>query len=440
LPGPPPVRQNRPLERSFRITARYPHVLTCCGIFAVAFGVFHVDVASPSQPYFDETHYVPAAQSIFTTRPLLNAEHPPLAKELIAVGIILAGDSSTGWRLMSGVFGAMALVGVYVWSLQLFSNQRAALWVVLVSLVNQGIYVQSRIAMLDIFLLTFLIWALAFFSLTWNSIHTRRMFAGTGVCLGLAAACKWSALAAWMMVIAIVAGIKIFQRFDLSLENPSDTDWYRGDLWQRMRVRDWFLTLAVLPFAAYFMAFVLEYGTDVGAIFERQVHMWDLVSGKLAAHSYMSRWLTWPLMIRPVWYLWDANFKPNLNSAVVFLSNPLIAWAGLLAVFVCLYDWLVLRRRQAFVIFAAWFSMYAFWGLAPRAVTFSYYYLPSLTVLSLALAYVFYETPLARFVWLRRGFAATATALFIYFLPLTTAAIGVTQAGFNHRMWLRTWP
>lgn len=358
----------------------------------------------------------------------------------MALGIILEGDTSAGWRLMSGIFGAITLVGVYLWSLQLFASQGAALWVVLVSFVNQGIYLQSRIAMLDIFLLGFLIWALVFFSLTWTSTHTRAKFVGTGVCIGFATACKWSGLAAWLMIIASVVGIKAFQRLGMALENPSRADWYRGDLWQQMRRRDWILALAVLPLAAYFFAFILEYGINVAAMLQRQVQMWNLLTAKLAAHPYMSHWLTWPLMIRPVWYLWDANFKSDLNSAVVYLTNPLINCAGLLAVFICLYDWLFLRRWQAFIIFSSWFSLYAFWAFAPRGVTFSYYYLPSLTILSLALAYLFYETPLARFVWLRRGFAIAATALFIYFLPLTNAGIGVTQAGFNHRMWLPTWP
>lgn len=425
---------------SRRIPAGHRRVLICCGIFIFAFGVFHYDVGWPSRPYFDETYYVPAVHSIFSVRPIVNAEHPPLAKELIAIGVIVDGDTSAGWRLMSGVFGALTLVGVYLWSLQLFSNQRAALWVALLSFVNQGIYVQSRIAMLDIFLLAFLIWALMFFSSTWTSTQVRRLFACTGVCLGLAAACKWTGLAAWMLVLAIVVGVKILQRLEVSFENPSHADWYRGDLWRQMRPRDWFLSLAILPLAAYFMAFVPQYGFHVVAILQRQIHMWELLTGKFAAHRYMSHWLTWPLMIRPVWYLWDADVKPNLNSGVVYLTNPLIAWAGLLAVFVCFYDWIVLRRRQAFIIFSSWFSLYAFWAFTPRAVMFSYYYLPSLTILSLALAYMFYETPLADFVWLRRTFMAGATAMFIYFLPVTTAGIGVTQAGFNHRMWLHTWP
>ena len=75
---------------------------------------------------FDETYYVNAARVIDHIRPAAgatyagaplgmdpNAEHPQLAKVIIAGGIKLFGDTPKGWRLPSVLFGLIALVALY---------------------------------------------------------------------------------------------------------------------------------------------------------------------------------------------------------------------------------------------------------------------------------------------------------------------------------------
>lgn len=422
------------------LSVRNNHLMICLGIFFTALFVLHYNVTIPNHYYFDETHYVPAAKAAFDRVHIVNAEHPPLGKELIALGMFLQGDTPAGWRLMSVVFGALTLVGLYLWALKLFSNRNAALWVVLISFVDQGIYIQSRIGMLCIFLLAFLVWALAFFSWTWTSTtYTRRLFAATGLCLGLACACKWLGLAAWAMVVGIVFGIKIFQHWGMTFENPRADDWYRRDLWQSMRSRDWCLTLGLIPAAAYFITFVPEYGLHFVAILQRQHEMLSMLTASMAPHTYMSRWPTWPLMVRPVWYLWEPRTRSNYVTAIVYLSNPIITWCGLLAILECLWGWIVQRRKNAFIIFASWFSLYIFWAFTAREVSFTYYYLPSLSILSLALAYVFYETRLAAYSWIRRVFAAVSVALFVYFLPIISSVVGVSEPHFSHLMWFKIW-
>ena len=51
----------------------------------------------PSQPMFDETHYVPAARDIFGMAARANEEHPPFAKWLIGLSMALFGDSPAGF-------------------------------------------------------------------------------------------------------------------------------------------------------------------------------------------------------------------------------------------------------------------------------------------------------------------------------------------------------
>ena len=100
----------------------------------------------------------------------------------------------------------------------------------------------------------------------------------------------------------------------------------------------------------------------------------------------MSSWPSWPFLVRPVWYLFD-KIGDDRIAAVVFLGNPLILWPALIAVAICLRDWIVTRRADAFLVLAFYFGPYLAWALLPRTLGFIYYYLPAATTASLALVY-----------------------------------------------------
>src|SRR3954463_4767332 len=174
-------------------------------IFLLGYFVLLIGIDTPDHPYFDETHYVPAARQLLQTHfaiPTLNLEHPPLAKELIALSIRLFGDNPFGWRTMSALFGALALTGVWLCGRALFDDRRAALWAAAIAGLNQMLFVQARIAMLDIFALAFVLWGLAAFMMSFREhAPTRALLYATGLCVGLATACKWSGVFAWGMCL-----------------------------------------------------------------------------------------------------------------------------------------------------------------------------------------------------------------------------------------------
>ena len=56
------------------------------------------------------------------------------------------------------------------------------------------------------------------------------------------------------------------------------------------------------------------------------------------------------------------------GAAVVFLGNPLILWPALIAVAICLRDWIVTRRVEAFLVLAFYFGPYLAWASLPRTL------------------------------------------------------------------------
>ena len=74
------------------LRARQDDPLIWCVLIALAFlGLISHRLGIPSQIYFDEVHYIPAARKLLQWE-MVNPEHPMLGKEIIAAAIGLLGD------------------------------------------------------------------------------------------------------------------------------------------------------------------------------------------------------------------------------------------------------------------------------------------------------------------------------------------------------------
>src|SRR5258708_10049070 len=81
--------------------------------------------------------------------------HPPLAKEFMALSILVFGDTSFAWRFFSALFGFGSIILIYLISYYLFKNRRVALLYALVASLDGLLLFMSRIAMNDSYFLFF---------------------------------------------------------------------------------------------------------------------------------------------------------------------------------------------------------------------------------------------------------------------------------------------
>ncbi|MGK7063033.1 phospholipid carrier-dependent glycosyltransferase [Bradyrhizobium barranii] len=409
-------------------------------IFLVAHLALLIGLTAPEKFVFDEVHYVPAARQMLTptmSQPMLNPMHPPLAKELMAASIAAFGDNALGWRYPSTLFGALAIVAIYLCGLALFSAQGPAIAAAAIAGFNQMLYVQARIAMLDIYALGFGLLAIAAFMHGFRRERPHALFALAGALFGLAATCKWSGLFPLGICIVMVAVIRLMQGWHTLFADAKPSDWYRPDLWPGFRVQHVALCFAVLPALTYLAAFVPLYGASLPDLIEAQRRIFaDNTTTAIAGHTYMSAWPSWPLLARPVWFLFDKTSENNV-SAIVFLGNPLVAWPALLALAVVLRDFIVARRWDAFLIATFYFGSWLAWALLPRTLGFLYYYLPAATVASLALVYVLRREGLPR--WLLWAYVGVAAIGFAVMLPISAAFIGTSMQTFNRLMLFQSW-
>ena len=409
-------------------------------VFLAAHLALLVGVTTPEKFYFDEVHYVPAARQMLQPvmpRPMLNPMHPPLAKQLMALSIRTFGDGPLGWRYPSVLFGALAIVAMYLCGLALFAAQGPALASALLAFFNQMVFVQSRIAMLDIFALAFGLFAIAAFIRGFRKQRPHVWFVLAGFAFGLSTACKWSGLFALAICIAIVAVIRLMQSWRTQFADGNTDDWYQPDLWPDFRYYHFAVCFVLIPAVVYLATFVPLYGLSLPDILEAQRKIFnDNTTTAIAGHTYMSAWPSWPFLVRPVWYLFDKIGEDRI-AAVLFLGNPLVLWPALPALAICLRDWIATRRTEPFLILSFYVGPWLAWALLPRTLGFIYYYLPSATVASLALVYVLRRGNSPR--WLLWVFVAIAFAGFAVMLPISAALVGTSMETFGRLMIFRNW-
>jgi dolichyl-phosphate-mannose--protein O-mannosyl transferase len=307
----------------------------------------------------------------------------------------------------------------------------------LLAFFNQMLFVQSRIAMLDIFALAFSLFAIAAFIRGFRELRPQRWFALAGLGFGLATACKWSGLFGLATCIAIVAVIRLMQGWRTQFADGNALDWYQPKQWPDFRSAHFAACLVLLPAVVYLASFVPLYGLSLPDLWEAQRRIFaDNVTSNIAGHTYMSAWPSWPFLVRPVWYLFD-KIGDDRIEAVVFLGNPVVLWPALAALALCLRDFVVTRRAEAFLVLAFYFGPYLAWTMLPRTVGFIYYYLPPATLASLALVYALRRGNSPR--WLLWAFVAIAGAGFAVMLPISAAFVGTSMATFNRLMLFQNW-
>ena len=410
-------------------------------IFVVAHVLLMIGLTTPGKIAFDEVHYVPAAKQFLERGPnesLLNPMHPPLAKELMAVSIKVLGDNPLGWRYPSVVFGALSIVAMYLCALALFASQGAALAVAALTFLNQMVFVQSRIAMLDIYALTFSLFGIAAFIHGYNRQRPELSFGLAGLAFGLAGASKWSGFFPLGVAIAIVVAVRLLQGWRTQFAEPDAQDWYRPDRWPEFGYRHFALCFILVPAVVYFIAWIPATGFSISGFVEAQRRIFAENSASHPPHLYMSSWPSWPLLMRPIWYQFD-KLADGRFQAIIFLGNPLILWPALAALAICARDFIVARRTQAFLILAFYLGPWLAWAALPRTISFIYYYLPSATIASLALVYVLTQGERAPPRWALWAFVAASAAGFLALLPISVSSLGASMQTYQRLMIFQSW-
>ncbi|HYG71111.1 MAG TPA: phospholipid carrier-dependent glycosyltransferase [Actinomycetota bacterium] len=409
--------------------------------------------------------------------------HPPVGKWMIAVGELLFGTESFGWRVSAAAAGTLIVVMLAVMIQLLFGS---VLWTLvgglLIALENLS-FVQSRVATLDVFVAFWIVAAFLLLLLDRRWID-RRQTAPTspapstdgdvaprrprvraplwrpwrfaaGVAIGGAVATKWSGLAALFGLVLVSLVWEITRRRRAGIERPA---------LDAIPAEGFGLVLAflVVPAGVYvvsYTAWFAHFGWNLGtwaemqgaiATYHENLRTLDPATGE-PVHPYLSEAWQWLLLWRPTFYF--GIYGDDVRRVIYANGNPAIFWASLLAIPYVTFAWWRSRDWRAGFIVVAIASQFLPWLLIPRP-QFFFYVTPIAPFLVLANVYALRRLSEIRFSsmppvgreprWvhpyrpLAAGFVIVAVALFVWFWPTMTAGT-LTTAEFAQRSWFPTW-
>jgi len=278
-------------------------------------------IGTPKTHNFDEVHYVPPAKimwglephpgltawsyiPVIAKSPDINFSHPPLGKMIMGTGIKLLGDRPIGWRIMSVLFGIASVACMFLLARQIFGDDMSALLCTFLLTCDFLHIVQSRIAMLDIFLITFCQLALLFAVRLVQGVGKHWM--NTCLCalfLSLAGSVKAPAVNAALACAAII------------------TLFHHDSLRNRLITAFSVIGIAALFYTAWFPYFA-AHGYSFSEWIMYYVESARQVTGPLSTHRYGSQPAQWLFNGKPVWYAYEHS--GNYRYGVIGFGNPAI--------------------------------------------------------------------------------------------------------------------
>lgn len=384
---------------------------------AVSLGLRVHGLSQPTDLVFDEVYFVEQGRDYLQGKDFMDP-HPPIAKLTIGLGIALFGDTPTGWRLMNAVVGTALVPLMYLLGRVLFRRRLAAAFAAFFVAFDGLCLVDSRIAVIDIHYVT---WGVAGYVSTLYLVRKREFertwrLLLTGALMGLSVAAK--------LYIPFFSFLLVLGTIGLCA-------------WSYARQRG----VAPLRFALW-PVFVVGLTASVVYVASYTPHFWwgwwhsplDLVkyivfkvpeyqaAVKDATHPYSSKWWTWPLLLRPVWYYWkDPGPSPGMVVGIWGSGNPPVWWAALPALVACTYHAVRERRLALVFVVAGWVIHLAPWVGISRTL-FLYHYLPSLLFAFLALAWALDRIWEGEGSTIERGLLGAA--LLTSILPVANATLG----------------
>ncbi|MEO7248265.1 MAG: phospholipid carrier-dependent glycosyltransferase [Novosphingobium sp.] len=412
----------------------------CLGICAAFLIILSIRLHIPSKIYFDEVHYVKAARILLSMDHPQNPEHPMVGKELLAAGIALFGDTPRGWRIMPALFGTL---GLFAFSRMLWLASGRRLATVLGTLLlatDFAWFIQSRIAMLDIFMASLCmiaLWQVA--GAVRNPAQARWRLALAGAFLGLSMGSKWSVIAP-----AMVPGLA-FLAIRARLQGKRLLTATQGPPVPGISLIEAALWLGLLPLLVYFATFAPTFFYTHKPVspwhpIDYQMYMIRLQDSVIKQHHYMTVWWQWVIDYRGVWYMWEP--VDGAQRGVLLIGNPVSMWSGLLALVWCLWAGIRKARYDALAFAVLYLVSIGMWVGNGKPVQFYYHYLLPGTFLMACLALAIdalWRHRDKRLRWLAMSVMAANIAVWLFFLPIISAGALAGKQSYVTWMWLHSW-
>ena len=369
--------------------------------------------------YFDEIYHGRTGYEQLHKMPVYETTHPPLGKDLIMVGIALFGMTAFGWRFAGTLFGVLLVPLAWCFVRRLTRKPWAAATASVLLALDFMRFSQSRLATIDVYGTFFIL--LGAYCMVWycqrvltDGVNRALLpMALGGVAFGLGCAAKWTGIYAGAGLAVLYLGV-LYARWQQ--KRPG----FRAEF--RTAAVGGVLFYVLLPLCLYIGSYLPYWWRDpafsLSDWWQCQVSMFSYHATLKATHPFESRWYTWLLGLRPVWYYRNGYLPYGMKASIAGMAGPVIWLVGLAALVGLLWHQVSGRgSRQGAGVLILYGTQLIPWMLVTRC-TFLYHYFPSSMFCLAALALV-----LARMKhvdWAKKiaaGLCVVALVLFVLYYP-----------------------
>ena len=359
--------------------------------------------------YFDEVYFARTAYEYVQGMRHYEWTHPPLGKLIQAFPIYVFGYFSPFlYRLMGNIAGICMVFVMYFLGGVFFKRRGYALLSALFMAFDTFHFAHTRMGTVDSHLVLFIMCSALFMLLYTKKDNTLYLFL-SGIFFGLSICVKWTGLYAGVALAIVYFAYFIMKKKDL-MESI-----VKGSVF-----------FVVIPLVFYCSCYFLfpnnYYYTDTFEnLISEQKEMYNYHSNLDAEHFFSSKWYTWPISYKPVWY--HQQQLSEVKEETISGVGNLILWiGGIIGVFYCLYLVFLKKDKDACFLLFFFFSLWLPYACIGR-IMFLYHYFPVLPFLFLMVVSLLKGiTEKMHWKWVIPVYLFLVILFFILYYPIVSGA------------------
>ncbi|MFY2861100.1 dolichyl-phosphate-mannose--protein mannosyltransferase [Mycobacterium sp. THU-M104] len=462
-----------------------------------------VNLGSPTDagtPVFDEKHYAPQAWQMLHNHGVEDnpgfglVVHPPVGKQVIALGEAIFGYDGVGWRFSGAVLGVV-LVALVTRIVRRISRSTLVGGIAGVLLICDGVsFVTARTALLDGILTFFVVAAFGALIVDRDQVRRRMHVAllegriaetewgprlgvrwwrfGAGALLGLACGTKWSGLYFVVFFGAMSLASDVAVRRQYQVTRP-----WLGTLRRDLAPTGY--ALGLIPFAVYLAGYAPWFASET-AIDRHEVgqaigphsvvplpdavrSLWYYTAKALQFHAgltnaagnhhpWESKPWSWPMSLRPVLYAIDQQNVPGCGAqscvkAEMLIGTPAMWWPAVLVLAYGTWRMVVRRDWRYAVVWVGYCAGWLPWFADIDRQMYFFYAATMAPFLVMAIALICGDILYAPEQGRERRtlglilvscYVASVATNFAWLFPVLTG-LPISQQTWNMEIWLPSW-
>ena len=360
-----------------------------------------------SSSYFDEVYFARDAYELKEGIPLYEWTHPPLGKIIQAIPILITNYFSPFlYRMMGNISGIIMLVVMYFYGITLFHRRGYGLLASVFMGVDTFHFTQTRMGTVDSHLVLFIMLSVLFMIYYGQTDKNKYLFL-SGLFFGLSVCVKWTGFYAGLG-LAIFYFVHFIKKKKEIIESI-----VKGSVF--------FIVIPLILYCSFYFLFPnnLHYTNSFEQIIEEQKSMYNFHSSIKEVHYFSSKWYTWPISYKPVWY--HIEELPDMKEETISALGNLVLWyGGILGFFYCLYKVFVRKEKVAMYLVLFILSLWLPYSFIGRCM-FLYHYFPVLPFLFLTVVYLLKDiTEGFHLKYLIPIYVTLAFIFFVIYYPVTS--------------------